>query len=71
MGRVDSDSLKPACFFIGYNSGLEMKISKKFILGFCFLICVVIFITLDLDRPRRGLIKLDTEIALMQKLNQK
>lgn len=58
-------------FFIGYNSGLEMKISKKFILGFCFLICVVIFITLDLDRPRRGLIKLDTEIALMQKLNQK
>ena len=58
-------------FFIGYNSGLEKKINTKFILGFCFLICVVIFITLDLDRPRRGLIKLDTEISLMQKLNQK
>lgn len=58
-------------FFIGYNSGLEKKINTKFITGFCFLICIVIFITLDLDRPRRGLIKLDTEISLMQKLNQK
>lgn len=58
-------------FFIGYNSGLEKKIGMKFILGFCFLICVVIYITLDLDRPRRGLIKLEDEITLMQKLNQK
>jgi hypothetical protein len=58
-------------FFIGYNSGLEKKINTKFITGFCFLICIVIFITLDLDRPRRGLIKLDTEIRLMQKLNLK
>ena len=58
-------------FFIGYNSGLEKKINIKFITGFCFLICIVIFITLDLDRPRRGLIKLDTEISLMQQLNQK
>jgi hypothetical protein len=57
-------------FFIGYNSGLEKKIDTKFITGFCFLICIEIFITLDLDRPRRGLIKLDTEISLMQKLNQ-
>jgi hypothetical protein len=58
-------------FFIGYNSGLEKKINTKFITGFCFLICIVIFITLDLDRPRRGLITLDTEISLMQKLNLK
>ena len=58
-------------FFIGYNSGLEKKINTKFITGFCFLICIVILITLDLDRPRRGLIKLDTEISIMQKLNQK
>lgn len=58
-------------FFIGYNSGLEKKINTKFIIGFCFLICIVIFITLDLDRPRRGLIKLDSEISLMQKLNLK
>lgn len=56
-------------FFIGYNSGLEKKINRKYIIGFCFLICVVIFITLDLDRPRRGLIKLETELSLMQKLN--
>jgi hypothetical protein len=56
-------------FFIGYNSGLEKKINKKFIVGFCSLICIVVFITLDLDRPRRGLIKLETELDLMQKLN--
>jgi len=58
-------------FFIGYNSGLEKKINSKFVMGFCFLICIVIFITLDLDRPRRGLITLDSEISLMQKLNLK
>jgi hypothetical protein len=58
-------------FFIGYSSGLEKKINTKFIAGFCFLICIVIFITLDLDRPRRGLIKLDTEITIMEQLNQK
>ena len=58
-------------FFIGYNSGLEKKINTKFITGFCFLICIVILITLDFDRPRRGLIKLETDISLMQKLNQK
>ncbi len=57
--------------YIGYKSGLEKKIEWNFILGFCLLICVVIFITLDLDRSRRGLIKIDTEIAIMQKLNQK
>lgn len=57
-------------FFIGYNSGLEKKINIKFVTGFCFLICVVIFITLDLDRPRRGLITLDSEISLLEKLNQ-
>ncbi|HQK39253.1 MAG TPA: hypothetical protein PLO52_03960, partial [Flavobacterium alvei] len=57
-------------FFIGYNSGLEKKINIKFVTGFTFLICVVIFITLDLDRPRRGLITLDSEISLLEKLNQ-
>jgi len=38
-------------FFIGYNSGLEKKINTKFITGFCFLICIFIYITLELDRP--------------------
>lgn len=57
--------------YIGYKSGLEKKIERNFILGFCLLICVVIFIILDLDRSRRGLIKIDTEIEIMQKLNQK
>ncbi len=58
-------------FFIGYNSGLEKKINTKIVTGFCFLVCIVIFITLDLDRPRRGLITLDTEIQLIKKLNLK
>lgn len=57
-------------FYIGYKSGLERKIERNFILGFCILICSVIFITLDLDRSRRGLIKLDSEIKIMQQLNQ-
>ncbi|MBC7847527.1 MAG: hypothetical protein H7Y10_13670 [Flavobacterium sp.] len=57
--------------YIGYKSGLEKKIERNFILGFCLLICTVIFITLDLDRSRRGLIKIGAEIAIMQKMNQK
>lgn len=57
--------------YIGYKSGLEKKMEWNFILGFCILICTVIFITLDLDRSRRGLIKIDSEIEIIQKLNQK
>jgi hypothetical protein len=57
-------------FYIGYKSGLERKIERNFILGFCILICTVIFITLDLDRSRRGLIKLDAEIKIMEELSQ-
>lgn len=55
-------------FYIGYNSGLEKKLGKKYILGFCFLTCVVIYVTLDLDRPRRGLINLSNEIVLLKEL---
>lgn len=57
-------------FYIGYKSGLEKKIELNFILGFCALICVVIFITLDLDRSRRGLINLNTEVQIIQMLNK-
>ncbi len=56
------------CFYIGYNAGLDKKLGKKYILGFCFLTCIVIYVTLDLDRPRRGLINLSDEIVLLQEL---
>ncbi|ULQ54080.1 hypothetical protein [Flavihumibacter fluvii] len=36
--------------------------------GFCILTALVIYITLDLDRPRRGLIKLEQEENLMIKI---
>jgi hypothetical protein len=55
-------------FYIGYNSGLQKKLGKKYILGFCFLTCIVIYVTLDLDRPRRGLIDLKDEIVLLKEL---
>jgi hypothetical protein len=55
-------------FYIGYNSGLEKKLGKKYIIGFCFLTCIVIYVTLDLDRPRRGLIDLSDEIVLLKEL---
>lgn len=57
-------------FYIGYKSGLERNIERNFILGFCILICTVIFITLDLDRSRRGLIKISTEVEIIQILNK-
>jgi hypothetical protein len=55
-------------FYIGYNSGLQKKLGKKHIVGFCFLTCIVIYVTLDLDRPRRGLIDLSDEIVLLKEL---
>lgn len=55
-------------FYIGYNSGLDKKLGKKHIIGFCFLTCIVIYVTLDLDRPRRGLIDLNDEIELLNEL---
>ncbi|WP_310377409.1 hypothetical protein [Flavobacterium sp.] len=57
-------------FYVGYNAGLEKKLCKKHIVGFCFLTCLVIYITLDLDRPRRGLINLGDEIVLLKELKQ-
>lgn len=45
---------------LGYTSSGKGKLDWYVITGFCFLSAIVIYITLDLDRPRRGLIKLDT-----------
>lgn len=48
-----------SAFFMGYLSGEKGKIDWYIAAGFCFLSAIVIYITLDLDRPRRGLIQLD------------
>jgi hypothetical protein len=55
-------------FYLGYTSGFEKKLEKIYLFGFCILTCVVIYITLDLDRPRRGLIDLENEIVLLEEL---
>lgn len=61
-----------SAFFMGYSSAEKGKLDWYVAFGFCFLSVLVIFITLDLDRPRRGLIQLDTShqaiISLMDGL---
>jgi len=49
-----------AAFYVGYVSVGKGRFDWFIGVGFCWLISVVIYITLDLDRPRRGLIQLDT-----------
>jgi len=49
-----------AAFFVGYVSVGKGRFDWFIGVGFCLLISVVVYITLDLDRPRRGLIQLDT-----------
>ena len=47
-------------FFVGYLSVTKGKFDWFSGIGFCFLSALVIFITLDLDQPRRGLIQHET-----------
>ncbi len=44
---------------IGYGSGLGQKRSNLPSALMSFLICLVVFIIIDLDRPKRGIIKVD------------
>ncbi|MXV51169.1 hypothetical protein GS399_09330 [Pedobacter sp. HMF7647] len=64
-----------SAFFVGYNSVGKGRFDWTIAVGFCILISTVIFITLDLDRPRRGLIKLETSqqsmIDLMPQFDKK
>jgi len=61
-------------FFMGYISVSKGRFDWFTGAGFCVLTSLVIFITLDLDRPRRGLIQLDTShgaiISLMNQFEQ-
>jgi hypothetical protein len=59
-------------FFVGYHSIGKGRFDWVLGIGFCLLTSLVIFITLDLDRPRHGLIKLnashDAIVSLMKQL---
>lgn len=48
-----------SAFFMGYSSAEKGRLDWYVAFGFCFLSVMVIFITLDLDRPRRGMIQID------------
>ena len=61
--------------FISFTGGFTMPVIAKkdwvFILGFILVACLIIYITLDLSRPMRGLIKPDfgeERIEQLQKL---
>lgn len=55
-------------FFIGYISGMKQMYNKLLVYGFCILTCMVVYIILDLDRPSRGLINLETEVNMIREL---
>ena len=63
-----------AAFYVGYVSVGKGRFDWFIGVGFCLLISLVIYITLDLDRPRRGLIQLDTSheaiVELMQQFEK-
>lgn len=63
-----------SAFFAGYISSGKGKFDWFMGAGFCLLTAVVVFITLDLDRPRRGFIKLDASrqaiISLMDQFKK-
>lgn len=45
----------------GYASGLGKKTSRIPAIVLAFLICLMVFIIIDLDRPRRGIIQVEQE----------
>ena len=47
-------------FYGGYSEGRKGKIDWLVQIGFCVLVSLVVLFTLDLDRPRRGFVNLDT-----------
>lgn len=46
-------------FYGGYSEGQKSRPDWLVQIGFCLLVSLVILFTLDLDRPRRGLVNLD------------
>ena len=59
-----------SAFFLGYMSARKGPIDWYLTTGFCVLTSVVIYITLDIDRPRRGFIQLNTSHNAMLELRE-
>ncbi|MEO8147355.1 MAG: hypothetical protein ABI723_06950 [Bacteroidia bacterium] len=49
-----------SAFYGGYTAGRKGHIDWLVEIGFCLLISLVVLFTLDLDRPRRGFVNLDS-----------
>ena len=60
-----------SAFYSGYNEGRKGKIDGLVQFGFCLLISVVILFIFDLDRPRRGFVKLDKQNHTIVELRKK
>jgi hypothetical protein len=58
-----------SAYFVGYMSAEKGKLDWSVAFGFCFLSAMVMFITLDLDRPRRGIIQTDASRQAIISLN--
>lgn len=59
-----------SAFYTGYSSAGKKSLDWFVAAGFCVLTSVVIYITLDLDRPRRGIIQLTTSHYAMLELRK-
>jgi hypothetical protein len=57
-------------FYLGYSSAGKGRLDWLVAIGFCVLTSVVVYITLDLDRPRRGFIRLNTSHQAMVELRK-
>ncbi|HEY5748758.1 MAG TPA: hypothetical protein VIU12_21960 [Chryseolinea sp.] len=59
-----------SAFYLGYSSAGKGPLDWLVAIGFCVLTSVVVYITLDLDRPRRGFIQLTTSHQAMLELRK-
>jgi hypothetical protein len=49
------------CGFAGYAGGLDLLRSRVPVFVTAFLVCIVMFVILDLDRPNRGFIRISQQ----------
>jgi len=57
-------------FYIGYASVMKGRTDWLVEIGFCLLVSVVVLFTLDVDRPRRGFVNLDTPNKVILELRK-
>lgn len=60
-----------AAFANGYNSSKSQRFNLFASIGFAVLTVMVVYLILDLDRPRRGLLNLDVQQQLFTELRSK